>query len=75
MTETPAEPQPSQIRSACITVVEIDERRLFISGHYRSDVNGVIEMYRFNFEQPPLTDATDLQMWAQMVAARVCDAL
>jgi len=37
--------------------------------------NGTEPYHTVKFDLEPMDDATDIQMWAQMAAARVCDRL
>lgn len=62
------------IYSACFTIVQMGDT-LTLGGNYSIDDGENRTMRRIEKILDAETDAVDVQMWAQMVAARLCDAL
>lgn len=61
--------------SMIIIVTQLDEDGRANAAVSYEDQGNPSTRVKVELELQPLTDATDPQMWAQMAAARVCDAL
>jgi hypothetical protein len=60
--------------SGCITFVQLHDV-LVISGHYNVGNLDDTPAVPFEFRMPALLDATDPDMFMQMMAAKLCDSL
>lgn len=62
-------------RSMSIIVVQLDEDEVPVAYVRYEDGPRPGNSVSLEVKLDQVQDATDMQMWAQMVAARVCDAL
>jgi hypothetical protein len=60
--------------AGCITFVQL-HGTLVIGGHYTVGERERSSTVPFEFRMPALLDATDPDMWMQMMAAKLCDSL